>query len=245
MANFTRTWTRPPTQEELDALIENFVREEVFYREALAMGLERGDPMVKRRMRMKLEMMLEDLSAQEITDDDLATYLRENPEKFSVEAQISFRQVYLNPDKRRNLEADAKRLLAVLNSGTSHDTLGDATLLPDDLALSGRSDIAATFGERFAEELMTREPGEWTGPVYSAYGAHLVNVSEHIEARQPDLREMRKLVEREYLVQLRNTQKELAYQKLRINYDVTVEASARTSEHRNGVIATTPAGQTQ
>ncbi len=79
---FKRTWMRQPTADELDTLIENHLREEVFYREALAMGLDQNDPLVRRRMRMKLEFILEDLSAQEVTEEALATFLRENPDKF-------------------------------------------------------------------------------------------------------------------------------------------------------------------
>lgn len=244
-ANFKRTWMRSPTQGELDALVENFVREEVFYREALTMGLDQDDPLVKRRMRMKLEMMLEDLSVQEVTDEALEAYLKDHPERFRREEQIAFRQVYLNPDKRQDLEGDAKSLLANLNGDASVHALGDATMLPADFALSTRSNIAATFGERFAEGVMTLAPGDWTGPVYSAYGAHLVQISERIAARQPDLAEIREQVKREYLVQLRNQQKALAYRKLRQNYDVTIEATAEAPARDSGVIATAQAGQAQ
>jgi hypothetical protein len=244
-ANFKRTWMRAPTQEELDALVENFVREEVFYREALAMGLDQDDPLVKRRMRMKLEMMLEDLSTQDVSDEDLAAYLAKNPDRFRSEAQISFRQVYLNPNKRQDFEGDAKRLLASLNGGASPDTLGDTSLLPADFALATRSKVVATFGERFAEGVMTLAPGDWAGPVYSAYGAHLVLVNERINARQPDLAEIRELVKREYLVQLRNKQKDRAYRKLRQNYDVTVESAAAAQAGSSEVIGAAQAGQEQ
>jgi hypothetical protein len=243
--NFKRTWMRSPTQGELDALIDNFVREEVFYREALAMGLDQNDPLVKRRMRMKLEMMLEDLSVQEVTDEALEAYLQENAKRFRTEAQISFRQVYLNPDKREDLEGDAMRFLVSLNGGVSPDTLGDATLLPADFELATRSNVVATFGERFAETIMKRKPRAWTGPVYSAYGAHLIKINEYIEMRQPDLAEVREVVEREYLVQLRNKQKDLAYGKLRRNYDVTVETATAALGQGVDLMATAQAGQAQ
>ena len=100
-ANFKRTWMRPPTENELNALVENHVREEVFYREALAMGLDQNDPLVRRRMRMKLEFILEDLSSQNVTDEVLSAYLKQHPDKFRSEAQLSFQQVFLNPEKRK------------------------------------------------------------------------------------------------------------------------------------------------
>ena len=102
-ANFERIRMRQPTQEELDAMVESHVREEIFYREAMAMGLDQNDPMVRRRMRMKLEFMLEDLSGQDAGDDVLSEFLKRNPERFRDETQVSFRQVYLDPDRRPNL----------------------------------------------------------------------------------------------------------------------------------------------
>jgi hypothetical protein len=234
---------RSPTQAELDTLIDNYVREEVFYREALALGLDQDDPLVKRRMRMKLEMMLEDLSTQEVNDDTLATYLQENANRFRTEAQIAFRQVYLDPDKRQDLAGDTKRLLASLHHGASPDNLGDATLLPTNFALATKKSVAVTFGERFAEGVMPLPLDDWTGPIYSSYGAHLIQIKERIEARQPHLVEIREQVEREYLVQLRNQHKALVYQKLRENYDVTVESVAAAPAPGGDVIATAQAGQ--
>jgi hypothetical protein len=113
-ANFNRTWLRAPTKDELAGLVDNYVREEVFYREAMAMGLDQDDPMVRRRMRMKLEFILEDLSAQTVADADLAAFLQKHPEKFRAESQLSFQQVYLDPKKRKDIEADAKELLTLI-----------------------------------------------------------------------------------------------------------------------------------
>jgi ADP-ribosylglycohydrolase len=196
-ANFKRTWMRPPTEDERSALVENYVREEVFYREALAMGLDQNDSQVRRRMRMKLEFILEDLASQDVTDDALAAFLEKHPDKFRSEAQLSFQHVFLNPEKRKDMAFD--------------------------YSLATQSEIARSFGERFAEDAIKLEQGDWTGPVYSAYGGHLLKVSERIEERQPELADIRALVEREYLVQRRKEQKDLTYQKLREAYEVTVE----------------------
>ena len=113
---FERTWSRPPQPAELEAMIENHVREEVFYREALALGLDQDDPLVKRRMRMKLEFLLEDLSAQDYDDAILDEYRLKNADRFRQDARLSFRQVYLNPEKRSDLDNDANNLLAQLEA---------------------------------------------------------------------------------------------------------------------------------
>jgi len=244
-ANFKRTWMRPATENELSALVENYVREEVFYREALAMGLDQNDPLVRRRMRMKLEFILEDLSSQDVTDEKLTAFLEKHPDKFRSEAQVSFQQVFLNPDKRKDLGNDAKQLLASLNDGASPESMGDPTLVPFDYSLATQSEIARSFGERFAQDAIKLEPGDWTGPVYSAYGGHLLKVSERIEARQPALAEIRELVKREYLVQLRKEQKNLAYQTLRDGYEITIESVKSAQATGGGMISTAQAGEAQ
>lgn len=244
-ANFKRTWMRPATEAELAALVENHVREEVFYREALAMGLDQNDPLVRRRMRMKLEFILEDLSSQEVTDEVLTTFLQQHPNKFRSEAQVSFQQVYLNPDKREDLATDAKKLLASLNGGAESESVGDPTLVPYEFSLATQSEIARSFGERFAQDVVKLIPGDWTGPVYSAYGGHLLKVSERVEARQPELAEIRAVVEREYLVQRRKEQKNLAYQTLREGYQVTIEPVKSAQGAGGEIIATVQAGEAQ
>jgi hypothetical protein len=242
-ANFKRTWMRPPTADELAALVENYVREEVFYREALAMGLDQNDPQVRRRMRMKLEFILDDLSSQDVTDEKLTAYLQEYPDKFRSEAQISFQQVFLNPDKRKNLDSDAKKLLASLNGGAAPESVGDPTMVPYEHRMATQSEIARSFGERFAQDAVKLTPGDWTGPVYSAYGGHLLKVSERVEARMPALAEIRALVEREYLVQRRKEQKNLAYQKLREGYEVTIETVKTAQEAEGGFVTSAQADE--
>jgi len=225
-AQFKRTWMRPPTQDELAALVENHVREEVFYREALAMGLDQNDPMVRQRMRMKLEFMLEELSAVAASDEVLTEFLQQHPDKFRAQPRVSFQQLYLNPDKREDLAFDAQTMLTSLKGGTVPESLGDATMLPLRYTLATQSEIARSFGDRFAEDVVKLTPGDWTGPHYSPFGAHLLKVAERVDARLPALAEIRALVEREYLAQRKKEQKDLAYQKLRQGYQVIVEPLA-------------------
>lgn len=221
--NFKRSRMRPPTEAEMSALLENYIREEVFYREALAMGLDQNDPLVRKRMNMKLEFILEDLSSKNVTDEELALFMEENPDKFRIPAQISFEQVYLNPDKGKDLDADAKQLLVKLNDGVSPEILGDRTLLPFEYNLVRQNEITNSFGERFAEEVMAFTPGDWIGPIYSEYGVHLLKINKRVEERKPKLKEIRAYVEREYLAKIRKEQKDLAYKNLREGYDIIVE----------------------
>ena len=237
VANFNRTWLRAPSKDELAGMVDNYVREEVFYREAMAMGLDQDDPMVRRRMRMKLEFILEDLSSQTVADADLAAFLQTHPEKFRAESQLSFQQVFLDPRKRKDIEADARELLTRLNNGTPVNSVGDSTLTPFEYRLATQSEITRSLGEDFAIKVNQLSPGDWTGPVYSAYGAHLLKVTERIEARLPDLAEIRDLVKREYLVVLKQEQKDLIYKKLRDNYEVTLEPVSSAQVLKGNLIA--------
>ena len=224
-ANFKRTWMRPATETEMEGLIESYVRDEVFYREALAMGLDQSDPVVRQRMRSKLEFLLEDLSSTEVADDVLLTYLQEHPDKFRTQPQVSFQQVYLSSDRRTDLLAEAETVLVSLKGGAAPESLGDPTLVPYAFTLATQAEIERSLGESFGREVVELVPSDdWVGPVFSAYGGHLVRVSERVDGRLPDLPEIRELVEREYVVERRNEIKDLAYAKLREGYDVTIEA---------------------
>ena len=223
-ARFTRTWLRPPTEQELSGLIESYVRDEIYYREALAMGLDRNDPQVRQRMRLKLEFLLEDLTAQQPpTDEVLETYLQQNPDRFRIEPRLSFRQLYLNLDRGAALEADAERILGQLEAGEATETLGDPTMLPEEQTAVPEHIIARSFGERFAKAVMELGPGSWQGPLYSGLGAHLVLVTDRKEGYLPELAEIRDEVEQEYLAERRKELKDLAYRKLREGYEVVIE----------------------
>jgi len=223
-AQFRRTWLRPPAEEELAGLIESYVRDEIYYREALAMGLDRNDPQVRQRMRLKLEFLLEDLTAQQApTDEVLDAYLQQNTEKFLIPPRLSFRQVFLSFDRGQTLESDAEQLLVELQAGAAAETLGDPTLLPNEQTVVPERMIARTFGERFAQAVMELEPGSWQGPLFSGLGAHLVLVAERVEGRLPTLAEIRPEVEQEYLAERRRELKERAYRKLREGYEVVIE----------------------
>jgi hypothetical protein len=241
-SHFERTWSRPPTPEELGAMVENHVREEVFYREAVAMGLDQNDPMVRRRMRMKLEFMLEDLSGQDAGDEVLSDFLRQNPDRFRDEARVSFHQVYLNPDLRPDLDKDARQLLSRLNDGNDPDTLGDRTLVPHAYELAPQSEVARDFGDAFARQIVLLPAGEWSGPISSPFGAHLVKIDSRTDDRLPELAEIRDEVLRDYLAEKREQQKNLAYEKLREGYEVTV-GPLNTSA--TAVLSSAVAGETR
>ena len=225
---FARLWNRPPTQEELDGLIRDYIREEVMYREALALGLDRDDTIVRRRLQQKLEFLSEDLAVVgEPTEQELNEFLTQHPESFRSETRLTFSQVFLNPDRRGTLlEADITRLLAKLDTQSSTldlVSLSDSRMLDPRLEEVPQSDVVRQFGAEFAAELLTLPLDHWQGPVKSGYGVHLVRVEERILGHLPPLVEVRDAVAREWLNVKRREMKELHYQALLTRYAVTVE----------------------
>lgn len=227
---FTRTWHRGPSQQELDGLVEDYIREEVLYREALAMGLDKDDTIVRRRMRQKLEFLTEDATAAVLpSDQDLQEWLDKHPDRFRAEPKWAFRQVYFGAD--RHLEgasaAASKALAKLTGPGTKIDVseLGDPTLLPQELSLSRLDEIASAFGDGFARQLPRLEQKRWAGPIQSAYGWHLVYVSERTEGTSRSLAEVREAVQREWLAARRQEIVDSIYRKWREKYTLVVESS--------------------
>ena len=229
-ALFARTWQRPPTREELDGLIDDFIREEVAYREGQTAGLDRDDTIIRRRIRQKLEFIAEDLAGLiEPSDEDLVAYLAAHPEGYRVDPRLTFRQVYLNTDERGEAaESDARDLLIALNGDSSVDatTLGDRILLEHGYADMALRDVGSTFGPQFANSLVDLEPGAWQGPIESAYGVHLVYIDQRDEGRLPELDEVRIPVRRDWDNARRVEAIDTFYRELIQKYEVIIEPPA-------------------
>jgi len=238
--SFARTWRRPPTSEELDGLIRDRVQEEVYSREAMALGLDKDDAIIRRRLRQKMEFLTDDVAAlAEPTDDELSVFLKSHADTFRVQRQFTFSQVYLNPERHGdNLERDTAQLLAGLRRASDQadlSELGDSFLLEHKFQSLPATEVVKQFGEKFAAKLDELSPGQWQGPLESGYGVHLVLVSERTEGRVPALSEVRDTVRREWANTRRQEANEKFYQELLKRYAVTVERPERPEERRVAV----------
>ena len=228
---FARTWQRPPTERELTGLVEDYIKEEVYVREAIATGLDRDDTIIRRRLRQKLEFLTEDaLEAAAPSDEDLRAYLKTHPDSFRVEPRVAFRQVFLDRNRRGTAaQSDARALLARLSSaGSSADisSLGDSRMLPPVVELAPLADVARVFGQEFAGKVAGLAPGSWAGPIASGYGLHLVEVTERVEGRLPELAEVRDAVARDWQAAQRKERSEALFRRLVARYTVVVEPPA-------------------
>jgi len=225
---FARTWRRPPTSAEIEGLIKDRVQEEVYCREAMALGLDKDDTIIRRRLRQKIEFVTDDIAAlAEPTDEELSAYLKAHADTFGVQRQFTFSQVYLNPERHgENLARDSEQLLAQLRQASDKanvSELGDSFLLEHKFQSLPASEIAKQFGEKFAAKLGELSPGQWHGPVESGYGVHLVWINERTEGRLPALAEVRDAVRREWANARRLESNEKFYQELLKRYTVIIE----------------------
>ncbi|MBT8129156.1 MAG: peptidyl-prolyl cis-trans isomerase [Gammaproteobacteria bacterium] len=225
---YERKLQRLPTQAELNGLVEAEIREQILYREALAMGLDEDDTIVRRRMAQKVEFLFNDLvDVIEPTDGELQKFLDAHPDKFSEPARTSFIQVYFNADRRGDkVTADARQLLSELVAGQAaieSDDLGDPFMFGSGFDNQSDQQLARMFGSEFALALDSVDAGSWQGPITSAYGLHLVNIKQRTEARLPALGEVRDSVLYEVLAERRQQANQAFYKALRERYQVIVE----------------------
>ncbi len=225
---FARTWQRPPTSRELNGLIDQYVKEEIFSREAVKLGLDRNDTVIRRRLQQKMEFITDDLlSAEEPTDATLNEFLAKHPDAFRTEPRYTFRQVFYSAGRRGEaLESDVLKLLAELkDKGAEADIseLGDPTLLPLSMTNETRRSVENTFGREFSAALTRAAAGEWIGPIRSNFGLHLVLIEQREDGGVPELAEVREAVRREWEHARREESARKFFEDLLNQYQVVVD----------------------
>jgi parvulin-like peptidyl-prolyl isomerase len=220
-------WNRPPSEQELARLVDAYVRDEILYREGVAQGLDRDDPVVKRRVRQKLEVIAEEQLAREApTDADLATYLQKNAKRFTQPGTVSFEQIYFAAATPA-AQVEAARNAALRGSDPAR--LGQPTMLPPGASNARFDLVTRDFGLDFAAELEKLPLDTWAGPVSSTFGQHLVRVTQRTDARIPPLAEVRAAVAREWENERRTASLAENDKALRQRYEVVIDATLSTS----------------
>ena len=227
---WTRQWQRPPTETELRGLVDDYVREEVLYREALGMGLDRDDAVVRRRMVQKLELLAEAVQAPP-TEQQLQAYFQENLGRYVFPEARSFSHVYFNVDQRGDAvfaaaEGVLDQLRAIPRPPTRAPERGDRFLLQYDYRLHTQAEVGRLFGSRFAEALFEVDPQSWQGPIQSGYGLHLVYVSDASPDAVPEFEQVRNRVLVDFETDQRNEAKEALYRALSSGYEIVVDEEA-------------------
>ena len=228
--NWSKKWNRPPTETELKGLVESYIREEVYYREALALGLDQNDTILRRRLMQKMEFLSNDIAELNTPDEtELNTFFLENQEKYKLPARVSFTHIYFSLDKRgAKAFEDAKNVLTGLNALRAPER-GDSFMLEYDFIQETPFEVERLFGKVFAEQLFTLKTNSWQGPVESGYGLHLVRISEKVDSRMPELASVIDKVHTDLMFERRQKMNKEIYERLKERYEIVVEDMPKQS----------------
>jgi hypothetical protein len=220
---FNSVWSRNPSDEELDNLIELEIRSEVYYRDALALGLDKNDAGVRRRLQQKLEFLSDTGSyLKDPSSSELDAFYTNNQQDYQQPPRLAFEQLYLgeNPAKE-NIDKTLEQLLT--EPAIDPYTLGQRSGLPPQLRLSTPRTINSVFGPEFYQQIGELAPGEWSGPVTSTYGLHLVRTLDGTPARTPPLEDIRATVLKDWKQENAREARELDYKRRRARFEVEIQ----------------------
>jgi len=227
-----KRWSRPPTAEELDGLVRQYIRETVLYREALTMGLNQHDTVIRRRLAQKLEFLAKDLvTLTPPTEEELRAYFGLHQQRYQEPVRYNFTQIFLDRDKRGDATLDDAEMIkaTLIAKGEAIEdagALGDGFLLQNEYREMSQAEIQKLFGSDFAESLVEKSPGQWHGPLLSGYGVHLVYVSHISDPPPRGFGEVRERVVQDWTTEKSEELNEQFYASLRDQYTVVIEEPA-------------------
>lgn len=219
-AGWAQNFRRAPTQDELDSLIDQEVKEEIYYREALRLGLDRNDPLIRRRLFTKMRFLdNQEGSEDNPSDTILQKWLDDHPGKYALSSLYDLEQIYLGQSPGDSIS----ETLDDLNQGTMEpDAIGQPISLPAQLSQTGAFEITRQFGEKFAAELSNIEIGLWQGPIQSGFGQHLVKITSKTPGKPPALDDVRQAVTNDWRAAQTASLEEAAFDKYSSQYEIKV-----------------------
>lgn len=223
VAGWQQTWQRPPTAQEIDGLIRDSIKEEIYYREGLRLGLDKDDTVVRRRIRSKMESLTSArVEAAEPDDKTLQAWLTANAARYANGARYSFDQVYIGGNDPAQTRVRAQATMAQLRGGADWSRLGDAISLPRSVEDQDREQLIAVFGTEFPGKLDTRQLGVWQGPVPSGFGLHLVRLRVTKPGAAPVLGDIRQQVENDWRADTREKREDESFKALLGGYTIRI-----------------------
>ncbi|MBW2144072.1 MAG: peptidyl-prolyl cis-trans isomerase, partial [Deltaproteobacteria bacterium] len=228
--NWSKRWNRPPTETELRGRVESYIREEVYYREALALGLDKDDTILRRRLMQKMGFLSNDLAELNTPDESaLNQYFIDHKDKYELPARVSFTHIYFSLDKRgAKAVEDAKNVLSGLNALRAPEK-GDSFMLEYNFVQETPFEVARLFGKGFTDQLFKLETNTWQGPIASGYGLHLVRISKKIAARMPELASVIDKVRTDWMFEQRQKMNKEIYERFKERYEILIEDMPKQS----------------
>ena len=236
--NWSKKWNRPPTGAELKGLVDSYIKEEVYYREALALGLDQNDTILRRRLMQKMEFLSNDLAELNQPDEsELHKYFLANKDKYELPARVSFTHIYFSLDIRGTKAFDdAKSVLSGLDVLRAPEK-GDSFMMQYDFVQETPFEVERLFGKGFAVELFTLGTNTWLGPIESGYGLHLVRISKKIDARMPELASAIEKVRTDLMFEQRQKMNKEIYERFKERYEIVVEDMPKQSGIKKATVS--------
>ena len=221
-AQFAKTRQREPSKDELKALIDNQIQLDLSFEQGVQMGLVENDSIIKRRVKQKIEFMLNDsIASIEPSKEELQSYLDAHKDTYMIEPIYDFEHIYINPEKHENTDAHiAKLQMMILND--VYEGSGDSIMLERTFTQITTAQIARLFGRKFSKSLDSVALGSWQGPVKSGYGLHLVKIDKKIPSHLATLDEVEATIKRDYRDKAQKKAIDEFYDGLKTHYSITV-----------------------
>ncbi len=222
-AQWDQTWHRPPTTQEIDGLIRDYIKEEIYTREAVRLGLDRDDIVIRRRLRNKMEFLARAaIENSNPTDATLQKWLDDHQKNYAIGAQLSFDQIYLGEADPALIASRAGSIRRELQTGADWQKLGERISLPKSMHKADFEAVAKIFGDDFAKALSALPTGDWSGPIDSGFGTHLVRIRDHITGRPAMLSDVQQQVENDWRSATEKQREDRAYQALLNGYTIRI-----------------------
>ena len=230
ISSFEMQWKRDPTEQELQNIINQNIKQEVFYQEALKMNLDHNDEIIKRRLSQKMQFLSNDIAAlSEPTDEVLKTYYKKNSEKYLTPATYSLYQITFSPDHRKDNYKDAMETLKQFPEATFDEMKDWGDPLPFSYYFEAvnANELGLQLGSKFSNALESQEINKWVGPIPSGFGFHLVFITNKVDPQIPAYEMVKKEVLRNYEYDNQIETNELIYQELKKRYDFQFDVKSK------------------
>lgn len=219
-------WKRPPTEKELQSLINLNVKQEIFYQEALKMNLDHNDEIIKRRLAQKMKFLSNDIAAMvEPSEKDLKNYFQEHRDRYLLPYSYSLYQITFSPDKRKDNYKDAAETLKQFPNTTFEEMQNWGDKLPFNYYLENinANELALQLGSKFSEALEQQKSNKWIGPIPSGFGYHLVYITKKTNPQIPEFETVKKSVLRDFEYNKQQEINDQIFRELKKRYKIEID----------------------
>ena len=218
------TWVtqvgREPTNEEIDGIIKQLIDEEILYREALKLGLDKNDIIIKRRLAQKISFLKQESISKNPSEEEINKYYKSHTEDYFVESTYTFSHIYFSKDNQA--QSRSVKALKSIQQGEEPSKFGDPFLLGKNFSIKTSKELKRSFGDKFSDSIKSLEIKKWDGPISSEYGEHLIFLNSYTDSFLPELDQVRSIVVTDILARDQSQSTAKYLEELRKEYEIEI-----------------------